>query len=166
MIKIGDLFEITLSDHRTAIGHYVYRDNKNGPFIQVFDYIENKQKMNVEDAVKKGYMFPPVITGLKAAIRKGLWIVIGKRPVTDFIYPKFISAHWDDKTGEVKSWFLYNGSNFIKIGSFLDEQYKTLEYLVVWSPIDIISRVETGIIPFPYGEMIRNNKFIPPSSSI
>ena len=165
MIKVGDLFVITLSDHRMAVGHYVYWDNKNGPLIQVFDYTDNQQKINVEDAVKKSYMFPPVITGLKAAIRNSLWTVIGNLPVTDFIYPKFISSHWDEKTGEVKCWFLYDGINFNKIGVFLPDEYKNLEYLVVWSPFDIITRVETGIIPFPYGEMIRNNKFTPPAQS-
>ena len=39
MVKLGNIFEITLSDERKAIGHYVYWDKKNGPFIQVFNYI-------------------------------------------------------------------------------------------------------------------------------
>lgn len=161
MVKVGDLFEITLSDHRKAIGHYVYWDAKNGPFIQVYDYLAEKEDMRIEDALTRPYMFPPVITGIKAAVRNGLWPVIGKRPVTDFTYPKFISSYWNDQTGEVKNWFLFDGLNFINIGSFLPEEYKKLEYLVVWSPFDIIYRIETGLIPFPYGEMIKNNRFTP-----
>lgn len=161
MIRVGDLFEITLSNERCAIGHYVYRDKNNGPFIQVFDYIAYKDKFNLEEAIQAKYMFPPVITGLGAAIRTGLWYIVGKKMVKDFIYPKFISTFWNDKTGEVTNWFLYDGVNWIRIGPFLPDEYKSLEYLVVWSPYDVIDRVETGIIPFPYGEMIRNNKFTP-----
>lgn len=164
MVKVGDLFKITLSDNRKAVGHYVYWDDKNGPFIQIFNYLANKEELKIENAVKKPYMFPPIITGLKAAVRNGLWSVIGKMPVTDFIYPKFISSHWNDKTGEVKNWFLYDGIKFNSIGPFLSEEYKRLEYLVVWSPFDVIYRIETGLIPFPYGEMIKNNKFTPISS--
>lgn len=161
IVKVGDLFEITLSDNRRAVGHYVYWDDKNGPFIQVFDHITTKEEMRIADAVTKQYLFPPVITGLRAMVRKGLWPVIGKKPVTDFIYPKFISSYWNDKTGEIKKWFLYDGKSFISIGLVLPEEYKKLEYLVVWSPYDVIYRIETGKIPFPFGEMIRDNKFTP-----
>jgi len=161
MVRVGDLFEITLSDRRVAIGHYVHRDDKNGPFIQVFNSITNKDDMEIEDVVATGYMFPPIITGLKAAVRKGLWPIIGKRPVIDFKYPKFLRSFWNDKTGEVKNWFLFDGVNDFSLGPVLPEEYKSLEYMVVWSPLDVIYRVETGIIPFPFGEMIKNNKFTP-----
>ncbi len=161
MVKVGDLFEITLSQERKVVGHYVHWDDKNGPFIQVFNYMVAAEEMKIDDAVKKPYLFPPVITGLKAAVRTGLWQIIGQKPVENFVYPKFISSHWNEKTGEVKNWFLYDGVDFLNIGSVLPEEYKTLEYLVVWSPYDVIARVETGVIPFPYGEMIKNNRFTP-----
>jgi hypothetical protein len=57
-MRIGDLFDIPLSDNRVAIGHFVYRDKNNGPFIQVFDYIVPKEKLIIEDAVKKNIYFP------------------------------------------------------------------------------------------------------------
>lgn len=161
IVKVGDLFEITLSDNLRAIGHYVFKDDKNGMFIQVFDYLARKEEIKIEDAVKRPYMFPPVMTGLRAAVRAGLWPVIGKKPVIDFIYPKFISAFWNEKTGEVITWFLYDDWKYFKLGPVLPEEYKKLEFLVVWSPFDVIDRVETGIITFPYGEMIKNNKYTP-----
>jgi hypothetical protein len=161
MVKVGDLFEIPLSDSRKAVGHFVFKDNKNGPFIQIFDYIVDNEKWNIQDAIKSKYLFSPVITGLNAAIRVGLWHIIGRKPVINFTYPKFISSHWNDKTGEVKNWFLWDGDKFIKLGPTLPDEYKILEYMVVWSPYDVIFRVETGIIPFPYGDMIKNNKFTP-----
>lgn len=161
MIKVGDIFEIPLSGNRKAIGHFVYNDKKHGPFIQIFSYIEDTDKFDLEEATQSKYMFPPVITGLKAAIRTGLWRVVGKKMVKDFIYPKFISSYWNDKTGEVKNWFLFDGNDFIQLGHILPDQYKLLEYMVVWSPYDIVYRIETGIIPFPFGEMIRDNKYTP-----
>ncbi len=159
MIKVADLFEITLSNDKKAIGHYVFRDKQNGPLIQVFDYIANKDAVRIEDAVKKPYLFPPVITGLNAAVRTGLWPIIGKKAVINFVYPKFISSHWNINTGEVKNWFLYDQKGFTSLGPALPEEFKDLEYLVVWSPFDVISRIETGIIPYPFGDMIKNNRF-------
>lgn len=161
LVKVGDLFEITLSDGRRAIGHHVYWDEKYGPFIQVFNYIKTKGDMNLKEAINSGYMFPPILTGLKAALRSGLWSVIGNRQIADFKYPKFLRSYWNDKTGEVKNWFLFDGVNSFSLGPILPEEYKNLEYLVVWSPFDVIYRIETGIIPFPYGEMIKNNRFAP-----
>ncbi len=161
LVNVGDLFEITLSDKRKAIGHYVHWDEKYGPFIQVYDYIRNKEDLNIEEVINTGYLFPPIITGLKAAVRSGLWSVVGKKPITEFRYPKFLRSHWNDKTGVVRNWFLFDGVNTFSLGPVLPEEYKKLEYLVVWSPYDVIYRIETGKIPFPFGEMIRNNKFTP-----
>lgn len=161
MVKVGDLFKITLSNGRCAIGHYVFRDKNNGPFIQVFNYIADKEDLNLEKAIQSEYMFPPVITGLGAAIKAGLWQIVGKKKVDNFVYPKFISTFWNDKTGEITNWFLYDGSSYERLGSILPVEYKNLEYLVVWSPYDIIDRIETGEVPFPYGDMIKNNRFTP-----
>lgn len=161
MAKVGDVFEIPLSSNRLAVGHFVYHDKKHGPFIQAFDYIADKNGFNIQDAIQARYLFAPVITGLKAAIRTGLWNIVGYKPVVNFTYPKFISAIWNDKTGEVINWFLFDGENFIKLGPVLSEEYKPLEFMVVWSPYDVIYRIETGKIPFPYGEMIRDNKYTP-----
>jgi hypothetical protein len=160
-MRIGDLFDIPLSGGRVAIGHFVYWDKNNGPFIQVFDYFVPKEKLNIEDAVQNEYLFPPIITGLNAAIRVGLWHKIGKKPVLDFKYPGFISCYWDEKTGEVYKWFLINGIEEKSLGLLLSEEFKSLEFLAVWSPYQIIERIETGIIPFPFGEMIKYNKFTP-----
>jgi hypothetical protein len=161
MIKVGDIFEIPLSNNRKAVGHFVFKDKKNGPLIQVFNDITDNEKVNIEDAINSNYLFPPVLTGLYAAIRVGLWHIIGKMPVTNFTYPKFISSVWDDQSGEVKNWFVWDIEKFVKLGPILPEEYKTLEYMVVWSPQDIVYRIETGSIPFPFGEMIKNNKFTP-----
>lgn len=161
-VRVGDLFRITLSDGRQAIGHYVFRDAKYGPLIQVFRKITNQNDiMNLQEVQDSGYSFPPIVTGLNAAVRTGLWQVIGKMPINNFTYPKFLRSHWNDKTGEVTNWFIYDGEKTVSIGEELPEIYKNYEYLVVWSPYDVILRIETGIVPFPYGEMIKNGRFTP-----
>jgi Immunity protein 26 len=161
MVKVGDIFEIPISENRKAYGHFVFKDKSNGPMIQVFDLISDKGTFIVQDVINNGYLFPPVVTGLNAAIRVGMWRIVGKLPIIDFVYPRFVSAVWDYKSGEVKNWFLWDGEKFNLIGSHLLEEYKSLEYLVVWSPYDIVYRIETGLYPYPYGEMIKNNRFTP-----
>jgi hypothetical protein len=161
MVRVGDIFEIPLSGNRKTYGQYVYKDKKQGPLIQVFDCIINSEIHFDKDFINKGHLFPPIITGLTAAIRVGLWCVVGKSSVINFNYPMFVSSLWDEKTGEVQKWFLWNGDKFIPNGPILPVEYKSFEYLIVWSPYDVVYRIETGEYPFPYGEMINNNKFTP-----
>jgi hypothetical protein len=47
-------------------------------------------------------------------------------PVQGFVYPKFISPFWDDKTGKARKWFPYN----------------------------VVYRIETGEYPYLYGNLI------------
>ena len=159
MIKIGDVFEIPLSDDRLAYGQYVYKD-KMGPIIQVFDLISEK-KIRIDQFDKYKPLFPPIITGLFAAIRANIWTVIGRKEVEDFVYPNFVSAYYDEKTGKANTWFLWNGEKFITIGSKLQDNYKKLEYLVGWNPSDVVNRIETGEYIFPFRELILNNEFTP-----
>ena len=106
-------------------------------------------------------MFRPVITGLFAAIRTGLWKKIGYIQVNDFEYPNFIATNYNQKTGKASIWFLWNGEKYIRLGTELPEKYKELEYHMVWSPYDVVDRIETGKYPFPYRELIELNEFSP-----
>jgi len=163
--RVGDVFEIPLSDGRKAYGQYVFKDKeKMGPLIQVFDLIiegEIQPEQVLERLRNAGPLFPPVITGVSAAVRTGLWRVIGRLPVQGFVYPKFVAAFYDEKTGKARRWFLYDGEKYIPLGPELPEEYKQFEYLVVWSPYDVVHRIETGEYPYPYGDLIRYNKFTP-----
>jgi hypothetical protein len=159
-IIIGDIVEIPLSSGQKAYGQYVFWDHKMGPLIKIFDLqVDNEIKL-VEIKNAKP-LFPPIITGLFAAVKKGLWKVVGNLPVIGFEYPGFISTIYDEKTGKARTWYLWNGSESIRIGDRLPEKYKNLEYLVVWSPYDVIDRIETGKYPYPYGDLIRFNRFTP-----
>lgn len=159
-IKIGDVFEIPLSNRLKAYGQYVFKDIKIGPMIRVSELITQNEVSICQLNFDK-LLFPPLFTGLIAAIRTGLWNIIGHVPVNNFNYPKFVSAIYDQKTGKVKIWYLWDGKEYTKIGFNLPEEYKILEYLIGWAPQDIATRIETGIYPFPYRELIQNNQFTP-----
>ena len=167
-VRVGDVFEIPLSDGRKAYGQYVFRDKKMGPLVQVFDLITEGDlpPEEVLERLKSAKpLFPPVITGVFAAVRTGLWKVIGRLPIREFTYPKFVSTFYDQKTGKARIWFLYDGEKDIRIGPELPEEYKQLEFLMVWSPYDVMYRIETGEYPYPYGDLIRYNKFTPRETS-
>ncbi len=159
-LRVGDILQIPLPDGRRAYGQYVYHDDKMGPLLQVFDLIttETAQVAQLEGA---GHLFPPVITGLRAAVRTGLWTIIGHTDVKDFVYPNFVSTFYDERTGRARLWFLWNGERSTQIGYELPSEYKHLEYLAVWSPLDVADRIVTGEYPYPYGDLIQNNRFEP-----
>lgn len=162
MIKIGDIFEIPLKERLKAYGQYIYKDKEQGPLIQVFDSIvEETTPFNISKIHTTKALFPPVITGLFAAVRTGLWRVVGNLPIEDFVYPKFVSAYYDEKTGEAYQWFIWDGQEYIRLGSILSNDHKNKEYLIGWSPHDIVYRIETGKYPYPYGDLIKHNKFRP-----
>lgn len=154
-IRVGDVFQIPLSDGRYAYGQYVYRDPKHGPIIRVFDFIA-EDEMEFEEVrarlARAKLLFPPIITGVFAAIRTGMWKVIGRMPVDDFEYPNFLNV-FDERFQPISDWFLVTKDKTIRLGKKLPERYKNLELLVVWSPHDVVRRIETG--ENPYKEMIK-----------
>ena len=160
-MRVGDVFEIPLSNGEKAYGHFVFRDKKNGLFIQVFDVITDGIEIKIEDLIQYDYMFPPVLTDPIGAVKTGMWTKIGKIPVMNFVYPIFISSIYDYRTGKVQNWFLCEPDESIPLGPILPEEYKSLEYRVIWNPLAIVERIETGQYPFPYGEMIKNNHYVP-----
>ncbi len=154
-VQVGDVFEIPLSDGKIAYGQYVYRDQRNGPIIQVFETTSNTRigfDQVQGQLIHAKLLFPPVATGLFAAIRTGLWRVIGHIPIKDFKYPRFISV-FHENYQPMSDWFLIELNEDVRIGKRLPEKYKNLELLTVWSPYDIVHRIETG--ENPYTEMIR-----------
>lgn len=157
--KEGDIFEIPLSNGRKAYGQYLYF-SKLGPIIQIFSLITT-ETASLDQILDSKPLFPPVITGLFAALNKKKWKVIGNNPITQFSHPKFIRTLYNQRTGEAGIWFLWDGKDEIRIGSVLPVEYKSLEFLVVWNPQDVVDRIETGKIPFPYAELIKNNRFTP-----
>lgn len=124
-MEIGDVFLAPLTGGRSAYGQYIAKD-RMGPLVRIFDLI-SENEIELAELQSVGFMFPPVITGLFAAIRSGLWKLIGTLPVRDFEYPYFISARYDKKTGKTGMWYLWDGSRYTPIGRTLPEYYKNFE---------------------------------------
>ena len=157
--KVGDIFEIPLSEGRKAYGQYMHY-SKKGPIIQVFDLISDKA-VSVEQVASSKLLFPPVITGLYAAIKEGFWKLVGHQPILNFVHPKFVSTLYDQETGKARIWFLWDGEKDIRIGPVLPPEYRSLEFLVIWNPTNVVNRIETGEMPFPYADLIKHNRFMP-----
>ena len=157
-VRIGDVFEIPLSDGRRAFGQYVYR-SKFGPLIQVYDLITDKE-FRIEELVNARPLFPPILTGLFAAIRTGLWKIVGRLPVKEFKHPLFVQAVWDGKE-EIKArrWVLWDGEKETWLGEKLPDECKNLEYLVGWDPHDVVHRIETGEYIEPYKSLREKNEY-------
>lgn len=159
---MGDLFEIPLSKNRKAFGHYAFADKKQGPLIQEYDLIIPELIfLDLGEILKTSLRFPPIITGVSAAVRNGMWKIFAYSPIKDFEYPPFVRTLWDGMTGKAGMWFLWDGVREKKLGWKLPNKYKHLEYLMGWSPFDVVRRIETGEYPFPYKELIMNNRFTP-----
>ena len=147
-IRVGDIFEIPLLDGRRAYGQYVYRDSESGPIVQIFDLIlKETESFKIEMISKSRPLFPPVITGLFAAIRTGEWKVVGHLDVEDFVYPLFLSPLRGRDPFSVKKWYLWDGKRYTELGEALPEKYNTLEMTGVWAPFDLAKRIETGNNP-------------------
>jgi len=144
-IKVGDIICIPLEDGRYGYCQYVYDDSGEGPLIQVYKAVGDKN-ISVDDILSSGYLFGPVITGLFAAILNNVWRVIGYRKVENFKFPKFRATNGDPSN--VNSlWFIYDGKKEYRISPLPEECYD-YEYLTVWSPYDVADRIVTLKNPY------------------
>jgi hypothetical protein len=157
--KEGDVFEIPLTSGKKAYGWYL-NYSPMGPLIQVFSLV-SASDVTIDQVLASKPLFPPVLTGLFAAIKNEKWKIVGHKPVTNFSHPKFVSTLFDHRIGRAEIWYLWDGEKEMKIGPILPDEYKSLEFLVVWDPSNVVDRIETGEIPFPYAELIKNNRFPP-----
>lgn len=163
MAKIGDIYEIHISSGKKAFAQYTCKD-KFGTMIVVFDYFTNGQ-VDINLIKKAGYLFPPIFTPLYVAINSGKWITVGNFVPYNFKHPTFISTAYNFKTGNAGIWYLWDGEHEERIGEILPAEYKNLEYLVIWSPDDVIERIENRALPFPYADLIQKNGFQPRNQS-
>lgn len=165
-LKTGDVLLIPLSETEAAIAQLVYHETNQGsvfkPLIRVIKgtFPNDEALIDLDEIDLTDQLFPPICTGVGAAVREGLYKKIGNRPVENFTYPKFISTNYLDD-GLANIWYLSDDKSTEIIGETLPEQYKSLEYEVVLSPFDVIDRIISGEITFPYGDLIKYNKFTP-----
>ncbi len=145
-LKVGHIFKCPLSNSKHAYGQF-YADTSNGQMIRIFDVITDDE-IAPEEIVKHKLMFPPIFVGLSAAIREGVWEIVGFQEIKDFKMPQFKSSLFGP-TEKDNVWFLIDGDKEIKLGKELPEKYKKLERAGVWSAYDVNKRIENkGEIPY------------------
>ena len=120
-----------------------------GQIVRIFDLVTTNA-ISIGELVRRPLLFPPIVTGIKAAIKSGQWTVIGNIPVDDFEYPYFISAMYDGVRKKMGLWYLWDGNKYTPIDYKLPKEYKKFEQLVVWAPGDVEKRIETGVNPIDY----------------
>lgn len=101
MLRIGDVVEIPLSDQRKAYAQYIIRD-RMGPIIQVFKYI-HIMRPELDLILNSGALFPPVITGLSAAVKTGFWKKIGSKRSRIFVIRGMYQRYMIKKQGKPRS---------------------------------------------------------------
>jgi hypothetical protein len=155
-LKIGDIFEIPLSNNKKAYGQYIYLDFF-GPLIRVFNLIVDVNKqVDIDVITSCKLLFPPVYTGVKAAIKNGMWSVIGNKEIHEFVFPGFVRTFQDLNTGDATIWFLWDGKNNVRIGKKLSDDMKKFEFLAIYSPDLIEKRIISK--EKPYQDLILTNK--------
>ena len=152
-LRVGAVVEIPLSDGRFAYGWYVHWDKEQGPLLQVLD-IFSTGEMDLAQIETARPLFRPVVTGLRAAVRTGLWTIIGFIPVSEFDYPAFVAPFVNEETGKATRWFLWDGNSYVALGYELPREYWDLERLVVWDPRGLAKRIETGENPFAVQKLL------------
>jgi hypothetical protein len=155
--RVGDVYQIPLSDGRSAYGQYVYFDKRYGPLIQIYDYFTKGQKnIDLDQITNSPALFPPVITGINSNIRDGDWKIIGNKQVANFVYPGFISTLEDPRTRQATTWYFWDGIKSERLGTGLPQKYKSLEFLAVYPGKMVESRIISG--EKPYKKLIETNR--------
>ncbi len=140
-LKVGDVFEIRLSDGTYAYGQYYVQD-KGGDVGRFFSY-RGKEKISPEEVVKYPLLFPPVHVGIRASLNDGVWVVVGNVPITDFEEPMFRSE-FSLTPGKFGKWYITQGDKVEEVGYVLPEKYKKLERKGVWPGDWVDERIENG----------------------
>jgi hypothetical protein len=144
-LRVGSILEIPLSDGRKAYGRYLHFDPKKGQILQVYDVISmGDQEVDLNTLKSARDLFPPIFVGISAAVRAGIWRIIGYLPVENFVYPGFLAAHWSGNPPVVYRWFFWDGMKSIPLGAKLPDKYKKHEYVGGYAAQDVVKRIETG----------------------
>lgn len=162
--KIGDVFEIPLSDGRKTYGQYV--DDNGGNIIRIFNYsTSHNERPDLSRIDKSDLLFPPIHTSIDFAIKNCGWKIVGKLSIDGYVYKGFLN-HSEvlpmpkDRRDpiRIKSWALWDGKKWIELGERLSEKYQKYESGAIFPPDLIVKRIETGFNMFEYPK--KHNRFL------
>ena len=144
-LRVGSILEIPLSDGRKAYGRYLHNDKNLGQILQVYDYfLINDETIEWDELIKAKDLFEPIFVGISGAVRAGIWKVVGYLPIDRKIPTCFLQPVWEGDPPVVYSWYFWDGTKSVDLGSTLSEKYKKYEYIGGFAAPDITKRIETG----------------------
>lgn len=144
--KVGDVYEIQLSDGRKAYAQFIHEDRIYGSMLSVFDLITlDDAALNI--ILGSPQKFPPIICDISQGIRENIMKPIGHDTIQQFNYPGFVVWKEDDRNRKPAAWYLWDGRDFYRLSTVLPEKFHRLEYLRVWSAQELVERIETGKLP-------------------
>jgi hypothetical protein len=154
--KVGDYLMLSLPNGTNGYAQYLYRHKEYTSLIQVFDLFTDPEiTPDLRTLRSATQLFPPVFVAFDHAIREGQWRILGSAAVQDFRFPSFRctrSLTHGLEPGVFDDWLLWDGHSYRALG-ILEEQYRPLEYLVVWAPVLLADRIVTGR-NFPFALML------------
>ena len=137
-VKAGDLFEFCLNDI-VANMLLTHTDPQYGGLLYE---VVRKDDGGVD--VLQGVEYPcawfPIAAGIKKGVLKKLGSVNVPEPLR--VRPNFRSCHYD-KSGNPVSWFLFDGSEFIKIDA-VDEKFARLPLLLILNDTALSDQIING----------------------
>jgi len=140
-MKIGDLVEI-----RTALGisyaQYTHEVDQYGSLVRVFDKIYTEQPNDLSEIFDNHAGFYVFFT-LNEALKTKSFCIVGNFsiPVEIREFPLF-RCGGVGVNGKVKTWWLWDGENQVKIGTLTEEQ-KSLPVRQIWNIALLIHRIES-----------------------
>jgi hypothetical protein len=141
-IKVGDVYQIHLPNHKWAYAQFLQHNEQLGYLIRVFDRITDRPIDDVTALNGARHLFPPVFVGLVATLRSERWRKIGNLEIGQFEFPKFRNTI-GTKPGTYHNWYIWDGHDSIKIGD-LPPELRALELEMVWGDEGLEERIVAG----------------------
>jgi hypothetical protein len=144
--KIGDIIEIP-TKIGLAYAQYTHDHPRRGALLRVFDQIFESRPADWE-RVSQGVVRYPVFFPLTAAVRRGIFEIVGHSEVTgaNKIFPLFRDGVPEPGTTKVSRWWLWDGEKDWWVGELTPEQGK-LPIDGIWTDLLLVERIEGGWVP-------------------
>lgn len=145
-VRIGDVIEI-LTARGLAYAQYTHRKSQWGALLSVLPGFHEVRPTDLIALVNQREKFRTFFP-LQAAVSSGIFEVIGNVPVPRHAedFPRFRSAGFVDREGQVHDWYLWDGETSTKLEA-LTLALRRLPILQVWNDTLLIHRIEEEWTP-------------------
>lgn len=145
-IQIGDVIEIPTAKG-LAYAQYSHNNNLCGELIRILPGFFKERPEKLEAVVSQSETFS-IFFPLRVAMKRKIFDVATNLPVPDFAkkFPLFRSGAVNPATGEVNTWWLWDGEQEWKVGDITQEQRK-LPLREIWNDTLLIEKIESCWTP-------------------